>query len=55
MLITITNKLDESVQLWTFNIEEADLIKLAEKYGARGESVLIDADDLPEDIKNYYK
>ena len=55
MLITITNKLGADVQLWTFNIEEEDLIKLSEKYGARGESLLIDADDLPNDIKEYYK
>lgn len=55
MLITITNKLGEAVQLWTFDIEEEDLIKLSEKYGARGESVLIDADELPEDIKHYYE
>ena len=55
MLITITSKLNEDVQLWTFDIKEEDLIKLSEKYGACGESVLIDADDLPEDIKDYYK
>lgn len=55
MLITITSKLNEDVQLWTFDIEEKDLIEICEKYGARGESVLIDADELPEDIKEYYK
>ena len=55
MLITITNKLGEDVQLWTFEIEEADIIAICEKYGSRGESVLIDADELPADIKEYYK
>ena len=55
MLITITNKFGEDVQLWTFDIKEEDLIKLSEKYGSCGESVLIDADNLPEDIKEYYK
>lgn len=55
MLITITNKLDNDIQLWTFDIKESDLIELMQKYDGRGESVLIDADDLPEDIKNYYK
>ena len=55
MIITITNKLDEGVQLWTFDIKEEDLIPIFEKYGDRGESVLIDADDLPHDIKDYYK
>lgn len=55
MLITITSKLNDDVQLWTFDIEEEDMIKLCEKYGHRGEGVLIDADELPEDIKDYYK
>ena len=55
MLITITSRLGEDVQLWTFDIKEEDLIKLSEKYGACGESVLIDAEELPHDIKEYYK
>ena len=55
MIITITNKLGEDVQLWTFDIEEKDLIALMEKYGHTGEGVLVDADDLPKDIKHYYK
>ena len=55
MLITITSKLGDDVQLWTFNIENEDLNALMEKYGHTGEGVLVDADDLPEDIKNYYK
>ena len=55
MLITITSKLNEDVQLWTFDIEETDLIALMEKYGHTGDGVLVDADDLPEDIKEYYK
>ncbi len=55
MIITITNKLGEDVQLWTFNIDESDLIALMEKYGHTGEGVLVDADELPEDIKHYYK
>ena len=55
MIITITNKLGEGVQLWTFDIKEEDLIPIFEKYGDCGESVVIDADDLPNDIKDYYK
>lgn len=55
MIITIVNKLDNAAQLWTFDIEESDLIKLSEKYRDRGESVLIDADELPEDIKHYHE
>ena len=55
MLITITSKLGDDVQLWTFNIENEDLNALMEKYGHTGEGVLVDADDLPEDIKHYYE
>lgn len=55
MLITITSKLENDVQLWTFNIRESDLIELMQKYEGRGESVLIDAAELPEDIKHYYE
>ena len=55
MIITITNKLENGAQLWTFDIKEEDLIPIFEKYGAHGESVVIDADDLPNDIKDYYK
>lgn len=55
MIITITSKLENDVQLWTLDIRESDLIELMQKYDGRGESVLIDADDLPDDIKNYYK
>ena len=55
MIITITNKLGNGAQLWTFDIKEEDLITLCEKYDGRGESDLIDADELPQDIKEYYK
>lgn len=55
MTITIINKLNDDVQLWTFDSEESDILALMEKYGHTGEGVLIDADDLPEDIKHYYK
>ena len=55
MIITITNKLDRGVQLWTFDIKEEDLIPIFEKYSASGESVVIDAEELPHDIKDYYK
>ncbi len=55
MIITITSKLNNDVQLWTFDIDENDLVKLFEKYDTCGESVLIDADELPPDIKQYYE
>ena len=53
--ITIANKLGEHVQLWTLDIDEKDLIALSEKYEGKGDSVLVDADDLPAEIKEFYK
>lgn len=55
MIITITSKLNNDVQLWTFDIDESDLVKLLDKYSTYGEAVLIDADELPTDIKQYYE
>lgn len=55
MEITIVSKLDGSVQAWTFDIEEGDLIALMEKYDGRGASVLSDADDIGEEIKQLYR
>lgn len=55
MIITIVSKLDDSAQLWTFDIEESDLVQIMEKYAVCGESVLVDTDELHDEIKNYYK
>lgn len=55
MLITITSKLNNDVQLWTFDIDEADMFALMGKYGHTGEGVLLDAEELPDDIKHYYE
>ena len=55
MIITIISKLDDSAQLWTFDIDESDAAQLMEKYAASGESVLVDADELHDEIKEYYK
>ena len=55
MIITIVSKLDDSAQLWTFDIEESDLVQIMEKYSDKGESVIVDADELHDEIKNYYK
>ena len=43
MIIKITSKLNEDVQLWTFNIEDEDLNALMEKYGHTGEGVLVES------------
>lgn len=55
MLTTIINKIGNDVQLWTVEIDESDLVALMEKYGHKGESVLVDADELHDEIKEYYK
>lgn len=53
--ITVISKLGNDLQAWTFNISEADLIALMEKYEGRGTSVLSDADGIAEEIKDIYK
>ena len=53
--ITIISKLNEDLQAWTFNISEADLLALMEKYEGRGTSVLSDAEGIAEEIKDIYK
>ena len=55
MEITIVSKLNEGVQAWTFDIDEGDLNALMEKYEGRGVSVLSDADDIGEEIKQLYR
>ena len=55
MIVTILSKLNDDVQAWTFDIKESDLMVLMQKYGHRGESVLLDADELPNDLQNYYE
>ena len=53
--ITIISELNNGVQAWTFQIDEADLSALAEKYGASGCSLLSDAEGIAEEIKDLYK
>lgn len=55
LLITMISKLDDNAQAWTFNIKEEDLNRLMEQYDGRGESVVLDTEDLPRDIQEYYK
>ena len=55
MLITIISKCGDYPQTWTFDIRPDDLQKLMTKYDGRGESVLLDTDELPPEIRNYYK
>ena len=53
--ITIISELDNDIQAWTFQIEEADLIKLMEKYDGKGTSVVGDALDIAVEIDYFYK
>lgn len=55
MIITIISECGDFPQAWTFDIEEKDFIKIAEKYGHCGESVLLDIEELPHDIRGYHK
>ena len=51
--ITIISKLENDLQAWTFDISEADLIALMEKYDGKGSSVLGDVLDIAEEL-NYF-
>ena len=53
--ITIVSELGEDVQAWTFQIEEKDLVQLMLKYENDGCSILGDAEDIAEEIKETYK
>ena len=55
MEISIISKLDDDLQLWTFDIKESDLIELMQKYEGRGVSVLDDADGIGNEIKTLYR
>lgn len=55
MIITIISKCGDYPQGWTLDIKPDDMRELMEKYDGRGESVLMDVDELPQDIRNYYK
>lgn len=53
--ITIISEIENDVQAWTFAIEEADLLALVEKYGARGCNVRTSAEDIGDTIQNIYR
>ena len=53
--ITVISKLENDLQAWTFNISEADLVALMEKYDGKGTSVLSDAEGIADEIKELYK
>mgnify|MGYP003313027043 FL=1 len=53
--ITIVSELGNDLQAWTFNISEADLLALMEKYQDKGSSILSDAEGIAEEIKDTYK
>lgn len=53
--ITIVSELGNDLQAWTFDIKETDLVQLMLKYDGQGGSVLSDAEEIAEEIKNIYK
>ena len=53
--ITIVSELGDDLQAWTFNISEADLIALMEKYDGKGSSVLGDVLDIAEEINYFHR
>lgn len=53
--ITLISKLGNGLQAWTFDISEADLLALMEKYDGKGTSVLSDAEGIAEEIKEIYE
>ena len=53
--ITIVSELGDDLQAWTFDISEADLLALMEKYDGKGSSVLSDAEGIAEEIKDTYR
>ena len=53
--ITIVSEFGEGVQAWTFQIETKDLEQLMIKYENEGCSVLGDAQDIADEIKDTYK
>ena len=55
MIITLVSKLNDDTQAWTFDIDEADLVQLMQKYDGKGVSVLDDADGIADEIKQIYK
>lgn len=55
MQISIVSELNDDLQLWTFEINENDLIELMQKYDGRGASVLDNADGIADEIKKLYR
>lgn len=53
--ITIISELGTNLQVWTFCIEEGDLLALMEKYASSGSSVLVDGETIAEEIEAIYK
>lgn len=53
--ITLVSELGDDLQAWTFDISEADLFALMEKYQDKGSSILSDAEGIAEEIKDTYK
>ena len=53
--ITIVSDMGGDLQAWTFDIKEADLVKLMKKYDCHGVSVCGDVQDIQKEIEDIYK
>lgn len=53
--ITIISRIEDDVQAWTFQISEADLYELTQKYEASGCNIRGDAFDICDEIQTTYR
>ena len=53
--ISIISKIDNDVQIWTFNITTEDLETIIEKYGSFGCSVRGTVNDIANEIADIWK
>ena len=53
--ISIISEIDGDVQIWTFDIEEKDLVSIMDKYGAHGSSLRGDIKDILTEAGGIWK
>ena len=53
--ISIISEIDGDRQIWTFHIEESDLIAIMDKYGAHGFSTRGNVGDIVEEVAQIWK
>lgn len=53
--ISIISEIDDDRQIWTFDIEESDLVAIMDKYGAHGSSLRGDIIDILTEAASIWK